>query len=437
MENASAMKRKGLFTAFVAVVIAGSFAVGVFEPELRAQGGLPESIFSVRPGASGRDLDPAQTYNSVLQLVREKFYGEAPTETRMTYTAIRGLLTALDDPYTRFLDPEEYRNLREENTGEFEGIGAQLEGTPTKEGFIRINRPIPNGPAAQAGIKRGDLITRVDGKSVVGMTVDQAVKIIRGKAGTPVRLTVQRAGEAKPIDIPIVRKPVEFEVVDSRMLEGNIAYISLAQFNEMADPKIERAVRKLSAEGAKGIVLDLRGNPGGLLDAAIDIGSRFIPDKKGVVIIVESGGDRDIRYSDPRKYIGKRLPLVVLVNRTSASASEIVAGAVKDNKAGTIVGTTTFGKGLVQTVVPLDDGSACMITTAKYLTPSGGDINRSRDQRGGVEPDVVVDVTEEQFLKGQDPQLRRAMELINEKTGFRPAPKPTAAVPSAPAAATQ
>jgi carboxyl-terminal processing protease len=407
------MKRSGLFSAFVAVVVTGSFAAGVMEPELQAQGGLPEIFSNLRSGG-GRELDPINTYNRVHNLVRDKFYGEVPPPNRMTYTAIRGLLSSLDDPYTRFLDPEEYRSLREENTGEFEGIGAQLESQLTKEGYIRISKPLPKGPADRAGIKRGDLITKIDGKPLDGMTVDQAVKQIRGKAGTTVHLTVLRRPENKLHDIAIVRAPVEYEVVDYAMKDGNIGYISLAQFNEMADPKIERAIREMEGKGMKGLVLDLRGNPGGLLDSAIDISSRFIPPNKDVVIIVESGGDRERRHTNPRKYVAK-WPVAVLVNGTSASASEIVSGAIKDNKTGTIIGKTTFGKGLVQTVVPLEDGSACMITTAKYLTPSGKDINRSREQRGGVEPDIEVEITEEQFLKNEDPQLRKAIEVLRQQ----------------------
>ncbi|MGV3724957.1 MAG: S41 family peptidase [Actinomycetota bacterium] len=412
------VRRIGWLPAFLGVVVVGSFAAGVMAPELGAQGGISEIVSSLRPRGNGKDLDPAQTYNFVLREVQEKFYGEAPNERKMTYTAVRGMLNTLDDPYTRFLDPDEYRSLREENTGEFEGIGAQLEGAPTKEGYIRISKPLPKGPADKAGVKRGDLISKVDGVSVVGLSVDAAVKKIRGRAGTTVRLTVLRKGEGTK-EVAIVRQPVEYEVVEYAMKAGDIGYVSLAQFNELADIKIERAIRELEGKGMKGLVLDLRGNPGGLLDAAIDISSRFIPADKGVVIIVEAGGERDVRKTNPRKYLAGKWPLVVLVNRTSASASEIVSGAIKDNKTGTVIGTTTFGKGLVQTVVPLEDGSACMITTAKYLTPSGKDINRSRDQRGGVEPDVAVEVTEQEFLKGTDPQLQRAIETLHTEIAKR------------------
>jgi len=409
------MKRAGAFTAFLTLVIAASFTAGVFAPELYAQGGYPEGLFNLRPAGGGRELDPVSTYSRVLNTVRDRYVGDVPTDTKMTYSAIHGMLKTLDDPYTRFLDKVEYTQLKEENEGEFEGIGAQLAGSPTKEGYVQIVKPLPKGPAATAGVIRGDMITNIDGKSVVGMTVDQAVKLIRGRANTVVRLTIKRPSENKTREFAITRAPVEFEVVDHSMKAGDIGYVSLAQFNQQADVKIKQAVQDLERQGMKGLVLDLRGNPGGLLEAAIDIVSRFVPGNHGAVIIVESGGERDVRKTDASKYLGGRWPLVVLVNRTSASASEIVSGAIKDNKAGTIMGTTTFGKGLVQTVVPLDGGSACMITTAKYLTPSGKDINRSRVQRGGVEPDVDVDVTEEEWIKHKDPQLSKAIELLHQQ----------------------
>jgi carboxyl-terminal processing protease len=417
------MRNRKFLSIFLGAVVAGSFAVGLFEPELRAQGGLPESIFSIRPSGNGKELEPANTYSRVLKLVNESYYNEVPSDLKLTYAAIRGLLNSLDDPYTRFLDPEEYNDLRQENDGSFEGIGAHLDPRPTKEGYIRIIKPLGGGPADQAGVKRGDLITHVDSRSVVGMTVDQAVKIIRGKANTPVTLTLVRSGEAKALVKRIVRRPVEFEVVDAKMLDGDIGYVSLSQFNEMADVKMERAIRQLETKGMKGLVVDLRGNPGGLLDAAIEISSRFVPGNKDAVIIEEAGGDRDHRKTDARKFLNARWPVVILINRTSASASEIVAGAVKDHGVGRLVGTTTFGKGLVQTVVPLENGAACMITTAKWMRPSGKDINRTRDQRGGVEPDVVVEVTEEEWLKGEDPQLARAKEEVRRlvQSGGAPA----------------
>ena len=260
------MKRAGVFTTILTAVVAGSFGVGLFAPELYAQGGYPEGLFNLRPGGSGRQLDPVNTYSRVLNTIRDRYAGELPSDSKLTYSAVRGMLKTLDDPYTRFLDKTEYQQLREDNTGEFEGIGAKLDNEPTKDGYVRILKPLAGGPAARAGIRRDDQVMRVDGKSVVGMSVEQVVKNIRGRAATVVRLTVQRAGEAKPLEFAITRQPVEYEVVEHRMKPNDIGYISLAQFNEKADDKIKQAMQILERDGMKGLVLDLRGNPGGLLE---------------------------------------------------------------------------------------------------------------------------------------------------------------------------
>ncbi len=427
-----ALHRKHILSGFLGLVVTGSFAAGVFEPELKAQGSLPDTIFSLRP-EGGKELDPARTYNKVLDILNEKYVGDnLPSARKLTYTAIRGLLNAADDPYTRFLDPDEFRQLKEENDGEFDGIGATLEPQPTKEGYIKVLRPVPGGPAETAGVKRGDMITKIDGKPTTGLDVDEAVKLIRGKAGTIVKLSIKRSGQAALVEKAITRRPVELPILEYRMLEGGVGYISLLQFNEVSDRKIELAVRDLEAKGMKALVFDLRGNPGGLLTSAIDISSRFVKPGSDVVWI-EEAQESDRKKTNGRvRYLGERWPFTILVNRTSASASEIVAGAVKDNKTGTVIGATTFGKGLVQTLMPLDDGSAVLITTAKYLTPSRGDINRSKTQRGGVVPDIEVEVTEGQFLKGEDPQLKKALEHLHQKIGYTKTGKNTTGAPKNP-----
>src|SRR5262245_21358689 len=203
-----AMKRSGLFSTFVAAVVIGSFAAGVFEPELKAHGGIPEIFSSLRPTGSGKELRPVDTYSEVLHIIQDSYYGEIPNEHELTYHAIRGMLNSLDDPYTRFLNQKEFAQLMEENSSEFEGIGAELENKKTREGYIKITRPIEDGPAARAGLRAGDLGILVDGKPVKEMTTDQAVQIIRGKAGTSVRLTVRQPGETKTRLIKIVRQPV-------------------------------------------------------------------------------------------------------------------------------------------------------------------------------------------------------------------------------------
>lgn len=401
-------------------LVAGSFAAGFFEPELRAQGGLPELFVRSRPVGVGKELEPLNAYQRTVNLILERSLTAPPSERRLTFAAIRGLLSTLDDPYTRFLDPAEYAEMRQRNLGEFDGIGAELSTETGRDGFVRIQRTIPGGPAQKAGLRAGDSIVQVNGRAVKGLSVDQVVEIIRGRAGTVVRLKIRSAGSRLLKSFTLKRAPVPIEIVHSRMLENGIGYIELDEFNEQTDPMLEAALANLKRHQLKGLVVDLRGNPGGLLEAAIDVSSRFVPPQKAVVVIVEPGQEPDRRTTVGKKYLGGAIPLVVLVNRTSASASEIVSGAIQDNKSGTIVGTTTFGKGLVQTVIPLEYGAACVITTQKYLTPNGRDINRTRDRRGGIEPDVVVEVTEDEFLARKDPQLLKGIELLKSRLGSQP-----------------
>ncbi len=420
------MERKAFSTYLVAACISGSFVLGLYFPSrLGAQGGLPERVAAARQNG-GRGLDPLQSYSGVLNELKNRYYGELPADNEVTYSAIRGLLKAVDDPYTRFLDPDEYRVERERNQGEFVGIGALLEPRPTKEGYVRVSQPIKGGPAFEAGLAAGDLITKVNGKSINGQSVDQVVKIIKGPAGTPVRLTIQRPGKTEPIEMNLTRRLVEVPPVESRMEPGNIGYVRLTQFVSRADEKLEAALKDLKTQGMKGLVLDLRGNPGGFLEQAIDVVSQFIPPRNNAVVIVESGGERNAKRCNPRKYLNPEYPIIVLINQSSASASEIVAGAFQDTNSGIVVGQTTYGKGLVQTLFTLpQDNSAVMITTHKYLTSKGRDINRTREARGGVKPDVEVDYTEKDFIEKRDPQLAKALEILHEKTGYV---KPAAAV---------
>jgi carboxyl-terminal processing protease len=423
------MRPRQLFSLIITTGVLSAFILGLgfrevlaaVDHTLIAQGGLPEAFQRGRAISTKGTLDPLSSYSRALNYLKENYYGELPNDNQLTYTAINGMLKTLDDPYTRFLDPEAFRSMSEENHGEFVGIGAQLDNRPTKDGYTRIFRPLPNTPADRAGIKPYDVIVKVNGTSTQNKDVEAVVKMIRGPANTPVKLTLRRKDSDKPLDLTIVRKPVQYEIVDSEMKAGDIGYISLQQFNEICDEKVDEAMTRLEQQGAKAFILDLRSNPGGMLTSAQEIASRFVPTGKAVVHIVERGGRRNSLPSLESKHNHHPVPLVVLVNRMSASASEIVSGAVKDWKAGTIVGTRTFGKGLVQTVVQLSDGSAVAITTARYLTPSGTDINASSDRPGGIMPDVEVGVKEEDMASDNDVQLKKAIEILKQQIGERPA----------------
>jgi len=429
------MRPRQIYSYLITGCVAASFLLGLGFREVLAavdgarlaQGGLPEAIAGVRAMSGRGQLDPLSAYSRALTYLKENYWGELPTDTQLTYTAIHGMLKTMDDPYTRFLDPKSFKAMSEENHGEFVGIGAQLDNRPTKDGYIRIFRPLANTPAERAGIKPLDVILKVNNASTQNKEVDAVVQMIRGPANTPVRLTLRRKDVEKPIEVTIIRKPVQYEIVDVSVKEGNIGYISLQQFNELCDEKVDQALSQLEKKGVKALILDLRSNPGGMLTSAQEIASRFVPAGKPVVHIVERGGRRNSLYALESKQNHKKMPLAVLVNRMSASASEIVAGAVRDHKAGTIIGTRTFGKGLVQTVIQLSDGSAVAITTAKYLTPSFQDINPTSNEPGGIQPDVEVDVTEQDFADDNDVQLKKAIDFLKQQIGEHP----VASVPTA------
>jgi carboxyl-terminal processing protease len=366
-------------------------------------------------------LEPQRTYVQALSRLKTTFAGALPGEKtgeadrQLTYSAISGLLGALEDPYTAFLDPKAWTAMREETQGSFVGIGAQLDPRVTKEGYQLIRRPMAGAPAERAGLKAGDIITHVDGKSTKGQDVDAVVARIRGKEGTSVEITVRRKATPRPITVTIVRKMVDFPNITAGM-KGDYGYITLTQFADSTDELLAKAMADLSRKGAKGFIIDLRENPGGLLESAQAVASRFLRPGETVVLVQERGRPREKYEAFQTRGPRVNKPIVVLVNSGSASASEIVAGALKDHGVATIVGTRTFGKGLVQIVIPLADGSAVRITQAKYFTPTGHDINRyPGTSRGGIEPDIVATVTQEDFQNHRDPQLDRAIEELNRK----------------------
>jgi len=362
---------------------------------------------------SNGNLKVVPTYDSVLKNIKENYYKDIdPTE--ITYSGINGMLVAFDDPYTHFLEPDKYKKMREDNEGNFSGIGAILQNN--KLGQVLVKETIPDAPAVKAGVMAGDIITYVDGVPCAGRDLDDVVKGIRGEEGTSVKLTIIRGESKTPIDISVTRAIVTTVNVTSKMLDekNGIGYIKLNQFNQLTDTDINKALYELENNNLKGLIFDLRGNPGGLLDMAVNISSRFV-DKGAVVIIQDRGGRKQNIMVDQSLHNHKIYPLVILVNGYSASASEIVSGAIKDHEAGTIVGSTTFGKGLVQSLVPLLDGSAVSITTAKYFTPNGIDIHKK-----GIEPDYFVKESENYNSEKPetDLQLKAAEEIMLVKLGI-------------------
>jgi len=419
---------------------------------------VPAQVASVlRPASAradqgeGATLVPERTYFEVMQRIRSDHYGSAaPDTTKLTYAAVRGMLKTLGDPYTTFWPPQEFLKNMEDTRGDFGGIGAQLGVDDKKR--VYIAKPMENSPAMRVGIARGDVILAVDGKPTQGLIVDSVVSRIRGKKGTQVRLKLQRMenGQERIFDVTVVRDQITSPTVEARIIdaEAGIGYLGLRQFNEPAEGQFIGKLRQMEKQNLKALVFDLRGNPGGLLNVAIDIASHFVP-SGSVVLVQEKNGrrtsldvDQSKRAQSPKLARGD-YPVVVLIDGGSASASEIVAGAIKDHEKGTLIGQTTFGKGLVQTIFPIIGDAAVKITTQRYFTPAGTDINKKLDPAngktisGGVKPDVEVEVTDKDFealRKAQkadpddmskDPQFNKAMAILKDQLSGK-LPRPVA-----------
>ncbi|SBO41925.1 S41 family peptidase [Cyanobium sp. NIES-981] len=348
------------------------------------------------------DINGKYTPEQWRQLRRDvlaKTYG-TPKD---AYEAIRGMLATLDDPYTRFLDPREFKEMQIDTSGELSGVGIQLSLEKETKDLVVV-APIEGSPASRAGVMPKDVITAIDGKSTKGMSTEDAVKLIRGQAGTTVTLTLRRKGQS--LEVPLVRDRIELHAVDHQINvtpDGvKVGYIRLKQFNANATKDMRVAVRELEAQGVQGYVLDLRSNPGGLLGASVEIARQWL--NEGTIVSTKTrNGITDVKRATGRALTDK--PLVVLVNEGSASASEILSGALQDNNRAVLVGQKTFGKGLVQSVRGLSDGSGMTVTIAKYMTPKGRDIHKH-----GIDPDVPAKMTEQEAQRLQLKDLGTARD---------------------------
>ncbi|MEW6279358.1 MAG: S41 family peptidase, partial [Candidatus Eremiobacterota bacterium] len=295
----------------------------------------------------------------------------------LTYAAVEGMLKVLDDPYTVFLDPQEYSRLRETMSGgNFGGLGIYIELDEKNDKLLTVVEPIEGTPAHKAGVKPRDVILKIDGVSTRGITIEEAQGKLRGKVGTEVVLTIRRKNVADPFDMRLVRDRIHVASVKGEMVENQghrVGYIKLRLFGDTTNQELESAMRDLEGQGAEAFVLDIRNNGGGYIGTAVDVCSKFLP-TGSLVVTVNERASGQTRY-DSRPNMRRETPLVILVNEYSASASEITAGALQDLRRGTLVGVKTFGKGSVQKIYPLPDGSAIKVTTAHYLTPKGKDLH--------------------------------------------------------------
>ena len=324
-------------------------------------------------------------------------YVEPVNSKDLIESAIEGMLSSLD-PHSSYLNDKELKELRVQTKGEFGGLGIEVT---LENGFVKVIAPIDDTPAFKAGIKSGDLITHLDDEPVLGMTLSEAVAIMRGKVGSKIKLTVRR-NENERVDINIVRAIIQLKSVKSR-IENNIGYIRVSSFNQKVDKQIIDSINSFNKKNSLiGYVLDLRNNPGGLLDQAVNVTDIFL--ERGEIVSTKGrNGKRGSRYNAVKSDLTNGLPLVVLINQGSASASEIVAGALQDHKRAIIMGTKSFGKGSVQTIIPSGEDVAIKLTTAKYYTPSGRSI-----QQTGIDPDILVEQAE---LKKLDTQRRKESDL--------------------------
>lgn len=352
-------------------------------------------VTAERGGPSSQlPLEELRTLSEVFSRIKSDYVQDI-TDAELLEGAVRGMLEGLD-PHSSYLSPNDFSDLQAGTTGEFGGLGIEVG---VEDGFIRVVAPIDDTPAARAGVQAGDMIIRLDGNSAKGMDINEAVSIMRGSPGTDITLTIIREGQEAPIDITLTRAVIKVTSVRSRMLEDDFGYVRISQFQSRTGSSLlqELETLKSTAGGSlKGLVLDLRNNPGGILQAAVSVSDAFL--SKGNIVYTEGRLEQaQMRFDANAADALNGAPIVVLINGGSASASEIVAGALQDHRRAVVMGSRSFGKGSVQTVLPLNNGAALKLTTARYYTPNGRSI-----QAEGIKPDVELDRVQVQLLEGED-----------------------------------
>lgn len=384
------------------ISIAIIFAIGYTSGLVRGREVMAESV---------RNVDMTEFWK-VWQIVNERYVptgseAEEITNEKMVEGAIKGLVESLGDPYSLYYNEEENTAFRESIDGNFEGVGMEVG---IADGLLTVIAPLKGTPAERAGLLPGDIIVRIDGEDTAQSTVDEAVSKMRGKAGTEVTLSLYRPSTKEDLEITIKRAVIKVPTLDAKQLEDGVFTIRLYNFTGNITNDFTKAMNDFRKSGSKKLILDLRGNPGGFLDASIDVSSYFLP--KGTVVVREDFGNdkkRALRSTGAGYIEDPEFKMVILTNGGSASASEIVAGALHDHGVATIVGTKTFGKGSVQELITTSSGTALKLTVARWLTPEGVSISD-----GGLTPDVEVEVSKEDIEKGNDPQLAKAIEILTQ-----------------------
>ncbi len=398
MRRKSGVKKIRIVILLAVLVFAASIAIGGYDKENKSKAKAKEDMYG-----------QVELFADAISILRNDYVDEVDSK-KLIYGAMKGMLSSLDD-YSQFMDPDEFNEMKVETKGEFGGIGVEVG---LRDAILTIITPMVDSPAEMAGVKAGDKIVRIDGKTTKSMTLDQAVKKMRGKPGTDITLTIWREKDDKISEIKIKRAIIKMQSIKkAKLIDGKIGYIKLVEFQENTARDLEEALKKLESQGMDSLVLDLRNNPGGLLDGAVDVCEKFLPKDKLIVSIKSRSVAQNMEFRSKGKNTHPDYPLLVMVNEGSASASEIVAGAVQDNKRGIVLGTKSFGKASVQTVIPMKDGTALRFTTAYYYTPSGKLIKGE-----GIVPDVIVerqeykekdkDVTPENVFEKLDADVKTA-----------------------------
>jgi carboxyl-terminal processing protease len=414
-EGLRRMKRGYLRFASIGAAFAAGVVVGPIVAAWAQEGGRAETY---------RLLN---LFGDVFERVRAE-YVEPVNDRDAIENAIQGMLSSLD-PHSSYLNQRSFRDMQTQTRGEFGGLGIEV----TQEGgYIKVISPIDETPAARAGVRPGDFITHLNGTSVQGLTLQEAVEQMRGQRGTQIKLTIRRQGAERPLELTLTRDVIRPQVVRFRLEEGNLGYVRITSFNEQTEAGLRRALQQLRQQaqgGLKGLVLDLRNNPGGLLDQAVQVTDDFLT--QGEIVSTRARRQEDAqRWNAKPGDIADGLPIVVLINSGSASASEIVAGALQDHRRAVVLGVKSFGKGSVQTVMPIPGNGAIRLTTARYYTPSGRSI-----QGTGIEPDIEVLATREETRAGQpqrdrEADLRRSLRNDGQAETRAPIPPPPLNLPA-------
>ena len=400
----------GLCSSLLLIAVIGAALLYV---RSKAEENIDNSVKAEENEEQGEEIPYDEIVNKLafLQMLVDNYYLEDVNQVSFADGIYKGFIASLKDPYSTYYTKDEYKALMESSSGTYCGIGATVSQN-TKTGIITVVKPFATGPAYKVGILPGDVLYKVNGEEVTGIDLTEVVSRMKGKEGTSVKVTILREGRKEPMDYTVTRQNIEVPTIEYKMLDNNIGYIAITEFDEITVDQFDSAVDALEKKGMKGLIVDVRNNPGGLLQSVVKILDRLLPPELLVYTEDKNGTREEEKAVDNKKIT---VPMAVLINGQSASASEIFAGTLQDYKTAAIVGTTSFGKGIVQKVIPLSDGTAVKLTISKYFTPKGRNIHKT-----GIKPDIEVELDEEMQKEviipvDKDNQLQEAVKAIMKK----------------------